>query len=57
MNNKIIIKGSSWAMFMVIASLLLATAVSGCYNKGYGCKGRAKTITGEDVKKKDPRYE
>lgn len=57
MNNKIIIKGSTLAMFMVIASLLLATAVSGCYNKGYGCKGRSKTITGEDVKKKDPRYE
>lgn len=35
----------------------ISYAFSGCYNKGYGCKGRAKTITGEDVKKRDPRYE
>lgn len=35
----------------------ISYAFSGCYNKGYGCKGRARTITGEDVKKKDPRYE
>jgi hypothetical protein len=57
MNNKINIKGSTLAMFIVIASLILATVVSGCYNKGYGCKGRARTITGEDVKKKDSRYD